>query len=109
MQNRRIGDFAAAAGDFPPIGEAAFGCCALDDEETRRRCRWCGRREYEAADDEVGVLFVAGEEGGEGDSEMVERRGYVDLDGGLGFHVSVVVCSIRRMADEGRYEKLWRL
>lgn len=106
MQNRRIGDLAAAAGYFPPVGEAAFGCCALDDEETGGWCGWCGRREYEAADDDVGVLFVAGEEGGEGDCEMAERRAYVDLDGGLGFHVSVVVSLIRRMADEERYEKV---
>lgn len=47
---------------------------------------WCGGCgcEYEAADSEVGVLLVEGEEGGEGDCEMAERGGDVDLDGGLG-------------------------
>ena len=32
-------------------------------------------------------MVVVGVEGGEGDCEMAERRGDVDLDGGLGFHI----------------------
>ncbi len=59
------------------------------------RC-YCGGPEYEAADDEVGVLLVLGEEGGEGDCEMVERGCDVDLDGGLGFHAPVLVSLLRR-------------
>ena len=42
------------------------------------------------------------EEGGEGDCEMVERRGDVDLDGGLGFHACVNARLSRRKEDEKR-------
>ena len=91
MQYRRIGCFAATTRDFPFVWEAAFGGGALDEEEvgTWRGCR--GGSEYEATDGEVGVLLVEGEEGGEGNCEMAERRGDVDLNGGLGFHSAVAV------------------
>ena len=91
MQYRRIRRFAATTRDFPFVREAAFGGGALDDEEVRV---WRGcfeRSEYEATDGEVGVLLVEGEEGGEGNCEMAEERGDVDLNGGLRFHNSIDV------------------
>ena len=91
MQYRRIGCFAATTRDFPFIREAAFGGGALDDEEVGVRCGCFGGLEDEATDGDVGVLFVEGEEGGEGKCEMAERRGDVDLYGGLGCHNSVNV------------------
>lgn len=86
MQYRWIGGFAAPTRDFPFVGEAAFRGGALHDEEVRGWGECFGGVEYEAADGEVGVLLVEGEEGGEGNGEVVERGGDVDLDGGLGCH-----------------------
>lgn len=101
MQYRRVGGFAAAAGDFPEVGEAALACCALGDEEAWGRVGWGGGGggEYEGADDEVGVLCVLSEEGGEGDGEMAEGRGDVDLDRGLGVHGALTASWLGDMAD----------
>ena len=91
MQYRRIGSLAATTRDFPFVGEAAFGGGALDDEEVGAWRRCFGGSEYEATDGEVGVLLVEGKEGGEGNREMAERRGDVDLNWGLGCHTSIDV------------------
>lgn len=99
MQYRRVGGFAAAAGDFPEVGEAALACCALGDEEARGRVGWGGGGEYEGADGEVGVLCVLSEEGGEGDGEMAEGGGDVDLDRGLGVHGALTASWLGGLAD----------
>ena len=51
-------------------------------------------------------MLVASEEGGEGDREMVERRGNVDLNGSLRFHDSVDVSLSRGQAHEENKSKI---
>ena len=83
MQDCRIFRVGGAAWYFPEIGKADFGRGALEDEEA---CwvGWRRRMEDQGADYQVGILWIASQEGGEGDGVLTEGwgDGYLDWLGG---------------------------
>ena len=77
MQDGGIISFGAAAGYFPFVREPALSGGALDEKKLFR----VGTGEDEGVEGEVGVSWIAGEEGGERNGERRECRRDVNLNG----------------------------